>query len=92
MTFTQAQAESLFAQVSDLQSALVRRGELASTDVHEIVEADERPQYGSVWVRCACGAWFSFRNDNHDEARAMGAYTLHMADSLGLRVRLGRAA
>jgi hypothetical protein len=87
MTFTQAQAESLYDQVTDLQDVLVRRGELHPSSAHDIavgrVTAD-----GQFLTECTCGRGM-FR-DTSEESQA--DYALHIANALGLRVRMGRAA
>lgn len=86
MTFTQAQGESLYAQVFDLQDALVARGELDARDQHEVAYGKFLDD-GTTHLECACGRGL-FRPDEE----AQGAFALHVADALGLRVRMGRAA
>ena len=87
MTFTQAQAESLFNQVSDVQEAMIRRGELHRSQAHEV--ADGRfTAAGQILIECTCGRGM-FR-DNAEQSQ--GDYALHVAKALGLAVRYGRAA
>lgn len=87
MTYTQAQAESLFALVTDAQDAMVRRGELHPTLTHEI--ADGRiTAAGEYLTECTCGRG-QFRATAE---QSQADYALHIANALGLRVRFGRAA
>ena len=70
------------------QLRLVSRSLLGATEVHEIAESVERPEYGSVWVRCSCGEHVKFKAD--DAERGERLYVQHVAFSL--RARLAVAA
>ena len=63
---------------------LVARGELAPAAIHEIVEAEERPEYVSVWLTCSCRKHFAFKVD--DSERAERAYTQHVRAEISLAV------
>lgn len=77
-----------YGQAIAAQERLVRRGMLAPTQTHEIVDALERPEYGSVWLTCSCRKHFAFKVD--DSERAERVYAAHVLESL--RISLGLAA
>ncbi len=70
------------------QLRLVGRSLLGAAEVHEIAETVERPQFGSVWVRCTCGQHVSFKAD--DAERGERLFVQHVGFSL--RARLAVAA
>ncbi len=77
-----------YEQAVALQTRLVRRALLQPTQVHEIDEADERPEYGTVWLHCTCGHWTSFHLDDADRGERL--YARHVTE--GLRDTLAVAA
>jgi hypothetical protein len=83
---TQAQAESLYEQVLDLQDLMINRGDLFAAVKHEVAFGKFLSN-GETHIECTCGRGM-FRPDNE----AQLAYALHVADVLGLKVRMGRAA
>lgn len=87
MTFRQAQAESLFDQVSSMQDAIIRRGELHPSSAHEVADGRFTAD-GQILVECTCGRGM-FRDSTEQSQADFG---LHIARALGLAVRLGRAA
>jgi hypothetical protein len=87
MTFTQAQAESLYKVVLDAQDAMILRGDIHRSEAHEVAEGRITAD-GQILVECTCGRGM-FR-DSSEQSQA--DYALHVAQVLGLRVRFGRAA
>jgi hypothetical protein len=87
MKFTQQQAERLYALVMEQQAAMVARGEVHPSQAHEVAEGRITAD-GQILVECTCGRGM-FR-DSSDQSQ--GDYALHVAKSLDLQVRFGRAA
>jgi hypothetical protein len=62
------------------QAHLVRTRRLNEAEVHEIAETEERPDFGSVWVRCTCGAFTSFRAAEAERGERL--YLAHVLEAL----------
>jgi hypothetical protein len=87
MTTTQAQAQSLYAQVLDYQDALVRRGTL-TRPAHDVIADDSyETVVETTVVHCTCGEWIVAPNRESEFA-----YAMHVADALRLKLNLRRAA
>lgn len=69
-----------YEQALEVQSRLLRRAMLRPAQTHAIALTEERSEFGSVWVRCTCGHWTSFRVD--DAERGERLYARHVLETL----------